>query len=179
MKSLNFKILSTVAVAAILFACSDAETSDFSDPSTLTQTSNSNPTSDGFLLSSSYGGVWGGLIVDEGSTKDEIIVSGEISTAGGLSISNDPNLSYLNGKTLVLDISGSDDSEYQNSQVFRLTINDEVVYPENRDTNSDGYITPGDGAIFYEMPRSVSEFSLVFHRGDLNNLTIRAGIKDD
>jgi hypothetical protein len=121
---------------------------------------------------------WGGI--DVFSDDNAIILRGNIKTAGYVN----ENINHeLAGKTLVLYISNTKNSNYSMNRLLKMTVNqDELLKPKSISNLliSNEYIPAADGRVEYEIPAdSDGKIGFVFYEANFNNLEIRAFYKKD
>jgi hypothetical protein len=109
-----------------------------------------------------------------------IVAQGQVSVAG---YCNDKLGRKLAGKTLVLYIANTEDSDFSMNRLLKMTVNsgDTLLQPKTTiPLISNEYIPAGDGRVEYVIPQNFDgKLGFVFYEANLNYLKIAAFVKGD
>lgn len=114
---------------------------------------------------------WGGLSASVGPVNT-VTLNSTAGSAGYVTT----GAKALAGRRLILDITGTEGSQFYNGQLLKLEADDIPVIPEDLPfVTEDGYISANDGRAIFAIPGSFrGKINIVFYQAALNGLQITA-----
>jgi hypothetical protein len=116
--------------------------------------------------------IWGGLSASVGPVNTVTLNSTAAGSAGYVTA----GARALAGRRLILDITGTEGSQFYNGQLLKLEADDIPIIPEDLPfVRDDGYIPANDGRAIFAIPGSVrGKINIVFYQATLKDLKITA-----